>query len=216
MKLHLNSFKCQFDESTEMVTVIDDTNFRHLIHSESIMWHEFNPDFVNEAMDEFVFRIQDEKWDELVNKIYFNSDVKIVLNEIETPEDFDIYQYFSSNSHVIQYILFPKDRNKTFLMQSETAISGNYFIKTMHTALSNPKESKINSLYKLKMFWNSLGFHRGQNEFSTHQRSILKWFANHFTFIYCWLFDNAIGKFKIAKGRLVPTSLHLPMFYFKE
>ena len=200
MKLHLNSFKCQFDESTKRVTVIDDTNFRHLIHSESIMWLEFNPDFVNEAMDQFVFCTQNKEWDRLVNKIYFNSDVKIVLHEIETPEDFGIYRYHYCNLSVIEYILHPSHRNRAFLNQVSHSDSESYFIEKLYNELSNPK-SKINSFYKLKMFWNENHFTSAQPRFLSRRKRTLKWLSNSFPSFYCWIYENVVGKFNICNNR---------------
>ena len=191
MKLHLNCFICEFDEGSEMVTIIDDTNFWNLIHSEAIMWQEFIPDFVNEKMDQFLFCTQNKEWDQLVNKIYLNTDVKVVLHEIPTPEDFDIYKYFSCDVFTIEYITHPEYRNRAFLNQVSHNISSKYFINKLYDALDNPKKSKLNSIYKLKLFLNEYCCSDHSN-FTTRRRLILTKLSIMFPKTYCWIYDHYV------------------------
>lgn len=192
MKLHLESFICDFDEASEMVTLICTPSLESFINDHHLQWTDFLPDFVNEKMNQFVFCTQNKEWDVFVEKFYAKCEVSIVLHVVPTPDDFDVYRYFPCNRDVIQYIVFPEKRQKTFLMQTTQAIADDYFIRTLHKAISNPKESKVNSLYKLKMLWISLRSHGDQPDFLSHRRRNLGWFAKHFYFIYHFLYFHVI------------------------
>jgi hypothetical protein len=192
MKLHLESFICDFGVNTEMVAKISTPALDSFLCEHNIMWTDFNPDFINDELNRFIFCTQNKEWAEFVEKFYRLSGVKIVLQEIQTPKDFDIINYYSCNNKVIRYIIFPELRDETFLEQNQRAISDAYLLAKVRNVLANPKESGINSLNKLKLYWNKITFFEDESPIVTRRQHALKLISKHFSFIYCWLYDNFV------------------------
>ena len=197
MKINLFSFNCQFDEGTEKVALIgiDDLKFFLAIHN--LSFRDFNPDFVNEKMNEFLFCVENKEWPKFVSKLYDACEVKIVLHDIPAADDFDIYRYFRCNIFVIEYIIKPEYRDKAFLMQVTENIGNKYFIDEMHGMLSNPKTSKISSLYKLKMYWNKLRYDSHLGSFLTRRQSFLTRLSKAFPFTYRSFYFKFIAGSKV-------------------
>jgi hypothetical protein len=191
MKLHLDNFICDFDEGSEMVTLICTPSLESFIIDHNINWTDFLPDFVNEKMNQFVFCTQNKEWKAFAAKIYAACQVSIVLHVIPTPDDFDIYKYFSCNHFTIEYILNPEYRQRAFLNQVSHNISSKYFIDKLYDALNNPKKSKLNSIYKLKLFLNEYCC-SDHNNFTTRRRLILTKLSIMFPKTYCWIYDHYV------------------------
>jgi hypothetical protein len=195
MKINLVSFNCQFDEGTEKVALFCISDLKQFLTENNLSLRDFNPDFVNEKMNEFVFCVDNKEWKEFVSRFYAACETKIVLHDMPAPDDFDIYTYFSCNIYIIEYIINPGYRDKAFLMQATENIGNEYFVKMMHAALSDSKKFKINSLYKLKMYWNTLRYDGNLGHFQSHRQLILKklssWFPDFYRLIYDkWVCDN--------------------------
>lgn len=195
MKLHLTTFKCEFDEASEMVTVIGTTNLALFLSEHAILRDEFNPDFVNEALDEFVFCTDNKEWREFVELFYSRSETKIVLHEIITPNDFDIYRLFNCSPAIIHYIMHPEQRNHMFLMESSIRNSYENFINKMANALKYPFISKIRTLYQFKMHWNNSN--GGQHNLLSYRKRFFTWLSNSFPQFYCWLWDHVVTESKV-------------------
>ena len=199
MKLHLESFICDFGVNVEMVTLICHPNLDKFLCEHNIMWTDFNPDFVNDELNQFVFCTQNKEWAKFVEKFYRLSEVKIVLHEIPAPDDFDIVNYYSCNNKVIRYIIFPELRDETFLEQNQKSINDSYLINKLRVVLSNPNKSGINSLKKLKLYWNKITFFESENSIVTNRQNTLKWLESLSPSFYCWLYDNLIcDKMKLS------------------
>jgi hypothetical protein len=200
MKLHLSTFKCEFDEATEMVAVIETSDLKQFLNFNCISKQEFKPDFVNEDLNQFVFCTNNKEWRDFVDLFYFRAETKIELHLISTPDEFDIYRFFTCNPAIIHYILYPNQQRHMFLMESTMRQSNEYFINMMANALKNPSESKIRTLYQFKMFWNKSN--GGQHNLLSYRKRFFTWFSNSFPKIYCWLWDNIISESKVFSESL--------------
>ena len=143
MKLHLNSFICEFDEASENVALFCTDNLQKFLSEHNLTISDFKPDFVNEQLNSFIFCTDNAEWKQFVKVFYSASETTIVLNVIPTPDDFNIYEYFSCNIFTIEYIVNPEYRNRAFLNQVSHNNSSKYFINKLYDALDNPKKSKI-------------------------------------------------------------------------
>ena len=196
MKLNLYSFTCDFDVASEEVAVFDILNLNVFLQENNLSVNDFKPDFVNDEMNQFIFCIENQEWKQFVNKFYALTETKIVLHHVPTPDGFDIAYYYCCNIFVLEYILNPSYRDRAFLKQVSHNITNLQFIDKIHGALSNPKTSKINSLYKLKMYWNTVFCDSKLEEFESRRITILKYLENRFPSAYCWVFYNIICKTK--------------------
>ena len=197
MKINLVSFNCQFDECIKNVALfpVDDLKFFLAINDLSV--RDFNPDFVNESMDQFVFCTDNKEWKEFVSLFYDKSGVNIILDEIPTPEDFDIYQFFNCNVYIIEYIANPEYRNKAFLMQATENIGNKYFIDKMHGILKHPIKSNIFTFQQLRMLWNKLRWDSHLGSFLTRRQSFLTRISNLFPTAYYSFYFKFIASSKI-------------------
>ncbi|MGB5600806.1 MAG: hypothetical protein WBM66_18935, partial [Thiothrix litoralis] len=104
MKLHLHSFNCQFDETSEQVVVLSTNNLSEFLSDYLLTPEMFCPDFVSENLQTFVFCINNPEWDVLVNNIYRLTETKVILHQVNSPEDLNIYRYFNCNPVILHYI----------------------------------------------------------------------------------------------------------------
>lgn len=191
MKLHLHSFNCQFDETSEQVVVLSTNNLSEFLSDYLLTPEMFCPDFVSENLQTFVFCINNPEWDVLVNNIYRLTETKVILHQVNSPEDLNIYRYFNCNPVILHYILHPDQRTNMFLMEATMRASTDHFINKMYDALKNPKVSKIPTLYKFKMLWNKdSGF--GSHNLLSYSRRILTSLSHFFPQTYSWIFFNCI------------------------
>ena len=195
MKLHLSTFKCEFDEASEMVTVIGESDLKQFLNEHRITREEFKPDFVNAGLNEFVFCTDNKEWCEFVKLFYNRSETKIVLHEIKTPNGFDIYRFFNCNPAIIHYIIYPEQRDYMFLMESTMRYSHDYFINKIADTLKYPRISKIRTLYQFKMHWNKIN--GGQHNLLSYRKRFFTWISNSFPEKYSWLWNHVVAESKM-------------------
>lgn len=174
MKLHLSTFKCEFDEASEMITVMHLDNLSEFLCEHNLETQDFKPDFVNEKLNEFIFCTDNNQWRKFINIMYEKSETKVCLHEIPTPEHFDFYEdFYSSNPAIINYILHPLQRDYNFLMESSCRYSNEIVFGKIYEALESPKTSGVTSLKKFKKFWLKVNCYGQWASFTTTRKRIL-------------------------------------------
>jgi hypothetical protein len=200
MKIHLNSFDCQFDLTTEKVTVIRTSSLNKFMYENLISAEDFNPEFVSENFKVFVFLTEQKNWKNFVNAVYRHTETKIELHHMDTPEDFDIYRFYNCDQNVINYILYPELRNSSFLRRNSKAANDRNIINNIYSALENPKKSKVNSIYKLKMLLNELNTNENNN-FPSGRRFILNKLSNFSPKLYAFVYDIFLRNNKFVSNQ---------------
>ena len=173
MKITFNSFDCQFDVSTEKIAVLSISDLNQFRDDLDLPSRLFLPDYVNSVFNKFVFCIGSDGWNMFTDAYYVLFGKDVVLNNIETPQDFDICHYFSCNPTIIDYILHPEQRNKMFLMESSHRLSDETVLGKIYNALESPKTSGVTSLKKFKNFWLKVNCYSRFATFSSTRRNIL-------------------------------------------